>query len=134
MHFQLKHPQSQLLTVMRGTIFDVVVDLRHNSPTFRQWYGTELGESGQARQIYMSPGFAHGFCVLSDCADLHYKVSRKYTPSDEGGLLWNDADVGIQWPLRNPLVCERDARYPHLSELAISQLPHTPYEIELKNG
>lgn len=84
LHFQVKKPQVQLLTVLRGTIFDVCVDLRINSPTFGKWFGVELSEDGP-RQIYMAPGFAHGFFVSSEWADLHYKVSENYDHSDEGG-------------------------------------------------
>ena len=117
MHFQIKRPQAQLVTVMRGRVFDVGVDLRPASPTFGRWFGVELGDNG-VRQIYMVPGFAHGLCVLSDWADLHYKVSRNYDAHDEGGLLWNDPDVGIQWPVREPLVTARDAAYPCLKDLS----------------
>ena len=125
MHFQVKRPQAQLVTVMRGRVFDVGVDLRFTSPTFGQWFGIELHDTGP-RQVYMAPGFAHGFCVLSDWADLHYKVSRNYDADDEGGLHWNDLDVGIVWPIDNPAVTARDASYLMLKELALIQLPHAP--------
>lgn len=107
MHFTRKKKQSQLLTVISGHIFDVVVDLRKKSPTFGQWYGVELSDNGP-RQIYMSHGFAHGFCVLSENADLHYKVSQQYDPNDNDGIFWNDQDVGIKWPIKDPIVSERD--------------------------
>jgi dTDP-4-dehydrorhamnose 3,5-epimerase len=123
MHFQVKSPQAQIVTVMRGRVFDVGVDLRPASPTFGKWFGVELHDTGP-RQIYMAPGFAHGFCVLSDWADLHYKVSRNYDAHDEGGLHWGDLDVGIQWPLGNPAVTPRDASFPKLKELTASKLPH----------
>ncbi len=131
MHFQVKRPQAQIVTVMRGCIFDVGVDLRQNSSTFGQWYGFELSDVGQ-RQVYMAPGIAHGFCVLSDLADLHYKVSRLYNPDDECGMLWNDSEVNIDWPSINPLIHQRDATYQSLSQLIEShQLPHNP-PIEVK--
>ena len=124
MHFQVKRPQAQIVTVMRGCIFDVGVDLRQNSPTFGQWYGVELSDVGQ-RQVYMAPGIAHGFCVLSDLADLHYKVSRFYDPDDECGMVWNDSEVNIDWPLITPLIHHRDATYQSLSQLIdCHQLPH----------
>ena len=124
MHFQVKRPQAQIVTVMRGCIFDVGVDLRQNSSTFGQWYGVELSDVGQ-RQVYMAPGIAHGFCVLSDLADLHYKVSRFYDPDDECGMAWNDSEVNIDWPLITPLIHQRDATYQSLSQLIDShQLPH----------
>ena len=123
LHFQVKRPQAQLVTVMRGKVFDVVIDLRHTSSTFGRWYGVELSDAGP-RQLYMPPGFAHGFCVLSDWADLHYKVSREYDPSDEGGLLWRDPDLKIRWPIESPSLSQRDAAYPLLKELTTDQLPH----------
>ena len=130
-HFQVKRPQAQIVTVMRGCIFDVGVDLRQNSSTFGQWHGVELSDIGQ-RQVYMAPGIAHGFCVLSDLADLHYKVSRFYDPDDECGMLWNDSEVNIDWPSINPLIHQRDATYKSLSQLIEShQLPHNP-PIEVK--
>ena len=130
-HFQVKRPQAQIVTVMRGCIFDVGVDLRQNSSTFGQWHGVELSDIGQ-RQVYMAPGIAHGFCVLSDLADLHYKVSRFYDPDDECGMLWNDSEVNIDWPSINPLIHHRDANYQSLSQLIEShQLPHNP-PIEVK--
>lgn len=123
MHFQFKHPQAQIVTVMRGSIFDVGVDLRPHSKSFGKWFGVELSDYGQ-RQIYMAPGIAHGFCVLSDFADLHYKVSRFYDHQDERGLLWNDPKVNISWPKGVFTINERDANYPLLSELIDNnQLP-----------
>lgn len=124
MHYLVKRPQAQLVTVLRGRIFDVAVDLRPASATFGQWHGMELSDVGE-RQVYMAPGFAHGFCVLSAWADLHYKVSCNYDADDEGGLLWSDPDVDIRWPLAQPAVADRDARLPRLKELSKSQLPHS---------
>ncbi len=123
LHFQARRPQAQIVTVMRGRVFDVGVDLRPASPTFGRWFGVELSDAGP-RQLYMAPGFAHGFCVLSDWADLHYKVSRHYDAADEGGLRWNDPQIGIRWPIEAPQVTPRDAAYPALKDLAQDQLPH----------
>jgi dTDP-4-dehydrorhamnose 3,5-epimerase len=123
MHYTIKHPQAQIVTVMRGRIFDAVVDLRPGSRTFGIWASFELSDEGR-RQLYMAPGFAHGYCVLSDFADLHYKVSEIYDAADEGGLLWNDPDVGITWPISSPQVGARDAAYPRLRELDAALLPH----------
>lgn len=125
LHYQIKQPQAQIVTVMRGRIYDVSVDLRPDSETFGRWFGAELSDEGP-QQVYMAPGFAHGFCVLSDVADMHYKVSRTYDPDDDGGLLWNDADVGIAWPVTAPLVLTRDAAYPRLRDLGRDRLPHNP--------
>ena len=122
LHFQVKRPQSQIVTVMRGCVYDVAVDLRRRSPTFGQWFGVELRDTGP-QQIYMAPGFAHGFCVMSDWADLHYKVSCIYDGKDEGGLHWNDTNLGITWPIKSPIVNERDGNYPNLIDLKLNQLP-----------
>ena len=97
LHFQKQHPQEKLVRVIRGTVFDVAVDLRTNSKTFGQWYGIELSEMNK-KQFYISRGFAHGFLVLSDTAELCYKVTEFYCPGDEGGVTWNDPDIGIIWP------------------------------------
>jgi dTDP-4-dehydrorhamnose 3,5-epimerase len=123
LHFQVKRPQAQIVTVIRGRVFDVAVDLRRASESFGRWYGVELSDEGP-RQLYMAPGFAHGFCVLSEFADLHYKVSRFYDHADEGGVLWNDRDIGIRWPVSNPIVSERDNAYPALRQLDRGKLPH----------
>ena len=124
LHFLVKQPQAQLITVLRGRVFDVGVDLRPESRTFGQWFGVELNDSRGARQIYMAPGFAHGFCVLSDFADLHYKTSLIYDPGDEGGIVYNDPEIGIQWPINTPILSRRDAKYPCLRDLSSDQLPH----------
>jgi dTDP-4-dehydrorhamnose 3,5-epimerase len=123
MHFTVRHPQAQIVTVMRGRIFDVAVDLRQPSRTFGNWFGIELSEEGP-RQLYMAPGFAHGFYVQSDFADLHYKVSEIYDHTDEGGLLWNDPDIAIRWPVDSPAVSGRDGAYPRLRDLDRHSLPH----------
>ena len=123
LHFQVKQPQAQIAIVIRGRIFDAAVDLRADSATFGRWYGVELSDEGP-RQLYMAPGFAHGFCVLSEFADLHYKVSRFYDKDDEGGLVWSDYDLGIDWPIARPIVSERDSAYPALCQLDRDRLPH----------
>ena len=125
LHFQVKRPQAQIVTVIRGRVFDVAVDLRQVSPTFGRWFGVELSDTGP-RQIYMTSGFGHGFCVLSDWADLHYKVGQPYDPHDEGGLLWSDPDLGIQWPIVAPQVTPRDSAFPRIRDLSQAQLPHHP--------
>jgi dTDP-4-dehydrorhamnose 3,5-epimerase len=122
-HFQVRHPQAQIVTVIRGRVFDVAVDLRPDSVTFSRWYGVELSDDGP-RQLYMAPGFGHGFCVLSDFADLHYKVSRIYDHTDEGGVVWNDPDINIRWPIETAVVSQRDASYPRLGDLDRDHLPH----------
>ncbi len=108
LHYQIRHPQGKLVQVVRGEIFDVVVDLRRNSPRFGRWVGVNLSESNRC-QLYVPPGFAHGFCVLSDVADFFYKCSDLYYPEHDRTLLWNDTDVNIDWPLdRDPILSEKD--------------------------
>ncbi len=123
LHFQVKRPQAQIVTIMHGRVFDAAVDLRPASATFGKWFGIELSENGP-NQVYMAPGFAHGFCVLSDVADLHYKVSCYYDQADEGGVVWDDPDVGIAWPTVPSAVSARDAGYPRLRDLSSATLPH----------
>ena len=97
LHFQINHPQGKLVRVIKGRVFDVAVDYRKDSPTYLQWFGVELTEENK-KQFYISPGFAHGFLVLSDTAEFCYKCTDFYHPNDEGGLAWNDPKIGIEWP------------------------------------
>lgn len=97
LHFQINHPQGKLVRVIKGRVFDVAVDYRKGSPTYLQWFGVELTEENK-KQFYISPGFAHGFLVLSDTAEFCYKCTDFYHPNDEGGLAWNDPKIGIKWP------------------------------------
>ena len=97
LHFQKEFPQGKLVRVIKGSVFDVAVDLRKNSETYGKWYGVELTEENK-KQFYISEGFAHGFLVLSDEAEFCYKVTDFYHPGDEGGLRWNDPEIGIEWP------------------------------------
>ena len=98
LHFQLHYPQDKLVRVIRGAVFDVAVDLRKDSETFGKWYGIELSEENK-KQFFIPKNFAHGFLVLSDYAEFCYKVTDFYHPNDEGGLMWNDPDIGINWPM-----------------------------------
>ncbi len=97
LHFQKQYPQGKLVRVIKGRVFDVAVDLRSGSETYGKWYGVELTEENK-KQFYISEGFAHGFLVLSDTAEFCYKVTDFYHPGDEGGLAWNDPEIGIEWP------------------------------------
>lgn len=122
MHFTIQAPQSQLVYVSSGQIFYAAVDLRAPSPAFRQWQGFQL--DGQTpRQIFIPAGFAHGYCVLGDHADVHYKISHAYDPDDEGGLNWRDPDIGIDWPIDNPVINDRDAGFAFLRALSAANLP-----------
>ena len=97
LHYQINHPQGKLVRVIKGRVFDVAVDLRKESPTYLQWYGVELSEENK-KQFYISPGFAHGFLVLSDIAEFCYKCTDFYHPEDEGGVAWNDPTIHVSWP------------------------------------
>lgn len=118
LHFQVTHPQAKLVQAITGTIFDVAVDIRGGSPTFSQWSAIRLSEENK-RQLFIPPGFAHGFCVLSEYAHVLYKCSDYYNPADEGGLLWSDPAVAIEWPVKNPILSERDRQHPLLENLVL---------------
>lgn len=121
LHYQIERPQDKLLMVMQGTILDVAVDLRRDSPTFGKHVATEL--SGQNKhQMFIPKGFAHGFSVLSDYALVYYKCSDYYYPKGERGLLWNDPDLDIDWKVENPIISEKDQHQPTLSEIANKDL------------
>jgi dTDP-4-dehydrorhamnose 3,5-epimerase len=107
LHFQTHNPQGKLVRVVRGEVFDVAVDIRVGSPTFGQWEGVILSEENKT-QFWVPPGLAHGFVVLSDIADFEYKCTDYYDPSSEGCLIWNDPMVGIEWPVENPLLSNKD--------------------------
>lgn len=122
LHYQLNEPQAKLVSVVNGTVFDVAVDIRVGSPTFGQWVGETISDTNR-RQLYIPAGFAHGFCVLSDYADLLYKCSSLYNPAGDRGILWNDPVLNIQWPVCNPLVSDRDAKLPTLRNAGEPNLP-----------
>jgi dTDP-4-dehydrorhamnose 3,5-epimerase len=116
LHFQVNFPQGKFVQVSRGTIYDVAVDITPSSPTFGQYVGVTLDDQNH-RQFYVPPRYAHGFCVLSDFADMHYKCTDYYHPEDEAGLIWNDPTVAIDWPVQNPTLSARDQKLPTLKEL-----------------
>lgn len=107
LHYQKTKPQGKLVRVVRGEVFDVVVDIRKGSPTFGAWAGVKLSEDNK-KQLWVPPGLAHGFVTLSDTADFEYKCTDYYDPSDEGCLMWNDPDVGIEWPIDDPQLSTKD--------------------------
>jgi dTDP-4-dehydrorhamnose 3,5-epimerase len=116
LHYQIRQPQGKLVRIVSGEIFDVAVDLRRGSPTFGRWVGETLNAENP-RMIYVPPGFAHGFCVLSESADIMYKCTDFYAPEYERTLLWNDPDVGIRWPIdERPLLSEKDRRGSFLAD------------------
>jgi dTDP-4-dehydrorhamnose 3,5-epimerase len=121
LHFQTAPGQAKLVRCLRGKIWDVAVDLRRDSPTYGRWEGHELDDDDH-RQLYIPIGFAHGFCVLSEVADVHYRLSSYYDPATEAGFAWDDPDVGVDWPLDDPQLSERDRGAPRLAEIA-DELP-----------
>jgi dTDP-4-dehydrorhamnose 3,5-epimerase len=123
LHFQ--HPQSQgkLVQVLSGQVVDVAVDIRAGSPTFGQWV-TEVLSDANHRQMYIPPGFAHGYCVTSETAVFSYKCTDFYNPSTECGIIWNDPDLNIDWPMKEPVLSPKDANYPRLKDLPPDKLPH----------
>jgi dTDP-4-dehydrorhamnose 3,5-epimerase len=116
LHFEAQREQSKLVWVVAGEIFDVAVDVRPDSPTFAHWFGMRLSGANH-RQIYIPPGFAHGFCVLSELADVIYKSTTLFAPEYARGVIWNDPTIRIEWPLADPVLSERDASLPTLQEL-----------------
>ena len=121
LHFQLTPGQAKLVRVARGSIYDVAVDLRRDSPTYGRYEAFELSDEN-ARQVFIPVGFAHGFCVTSPVADVAYKVTSYYEASTERGIAWDDPDIGIPWPAGEPLVSDRDRTNPRLAEIA-AELP-----------
>ncbi len=116
LHYQFRRAQGKLVMALDGLVFDVAVDIRRGSPTFGQWVGVELSGENK-RQLYIPPGFAHGFCVLSDTADVLYKCTDVYSPANERGIIWNDPTLAIAWPITEPLVSQKDRGYPTLREM-----------------
>ncbi len=122
MHFQRGTPQGKLVYVIRGEIWDAVVDVRQGSPAYLKSYGVILNDENH-RQLYVPPGFVHGFVVLSDEADVMYKCTELYAPKDDQGVIWNDPQLAINWPIANPVLSEKDARNPRLADLPVDSLP-----------
>jgi dTDP-4-dehydrorhamnose 3,5-epimerase len=117
LHAQVRRPQGKLIRVVEGEIYDVALDIRRGSPTFGRWVGMRI--SGEDfRQVWIPPGFAHGFCVLSETAHVEYKCTEPYDAADEVSILWSDPDLGIAWPIRDPIVSAKDGRAPRLREVA----------------
>jgi dTDP-4-dehydrorhamnose 3,5-epimerase len=121
LHFQNPRAQGKLVWVVQGEVFDVAVDLRRSSPTFGRWHGLNLSAENRL-QFYIPPGFAHGFAVLSETAIFAYKCTDFYSPGDELTLKWDDPDVGVQWPIRNPTLSEKDQRGIRLKDLPPERL------------
>ena len=122
LHYQNPRGQAKLVQVFQGEVFDVAVDIRPGSQSFGQWYGTRLSFKNK-HQLFIPAGFAHGYCVLSETALFYYKCSDYYAPECEAGVLWSDPDLGIDWPMKQPLLSEKDAEYPRLKDVPPDRLP-----------
>jgi len=122
LHFQLENPQGKLVSAGTGTVFDVAADVNPDSATYGQWVGVELSEENH-RQLWIPPGYAHGFCVLSEVADFQYKCTALYHPQSDGGVAWDDPLLAIDWPIETPILSEKDMLLPKLSEARREQLP-----------
>ena len=126
LHFQINFPQDKLVRVVNGEVFDVAVDLRKGSKTFGKWYGVVLSAENK-KQFFIPKDFAHGFIVLSDEAEFCYKVTDFYHPNDEGGLMWNDPEIGVEWPMpegmteKNLILSDKDKVHPSFSEYVKNQ-------------
>ncbi|AIF49388.1 dTDP-4-dehydrorhamnose 3,5-epimerase [Dyella japonica] len=122
LHYQWPSPQGKLVSVLQGEVYDVAVDIRQGSPTFGQWTGVMLSGENH-RHFWIPEGFAHGFCVLSEFAIFTYQCTALYDPSADAGVRWNDSDLGIDWPVRNPLLSEKDQKAPLLRDVPSPRLP-----------
>ncbi len=115
LHFQVQYPQAKLLRCLKGKVFDVAVDIRQDSPYFGKWVGEELSEENRY-QLYIPEGFAHGYYVMSETAEIAYKCSEIYHPQDEQGIRWNDPEIAINWPSQNPILSEKDKALPMMAD------------------
>ncbi len=122
LHYQHPHGQGKLVQVLQGRVFDAAVDIRVGSPTFGRYVCAELSSDNHL-QMYIPPGFAHGFCVLSETALFSYKCTDFYMPDCEGGVCWNDPEIGIAWPIAEPILSAKDSRYGPLRQICPSRLP-----------
>jgi len=122
LHYQWPNPQGKLVSVLEGEVFDVAVDIRQGSPNFGQWTGVMLTADNH-RHFWIPEGFAHGFCVLSEFATFTYQCTALYDPAADAGVRWNDADIGIDWPISEPLLSDKDAKTPLLKDVAPNRLP-----------
>ena len=123
LHYQNPHAQGKLVYVLQGEVWDVAVDIRSGSPQFGRWTAVTLS-SDNKRQFYIPPGFAHGFCVLSDTALFTYKCTDLYHPECDGGIRWDDPELGITWPVAAPILSEKDMKHPLLKDVPTGRLPH----------
>lgn len=122
LHYQIRHTQAKLVSVLSGVVYDVAVDLRKRSPAFGNWFGMRLSEEN-GKSLFIPEGFAHGFCVLTDRADVIYRCTDFYSPEDEAGIRWDDPELRIDWPLKVPIMSDKDKKYPLLKDVPLERLP-----------
>jgi dTDP-4-dehydrorhamnose 3,5-epimerase len=122
LHYQWPNPQGKLVSVLEGEVYDVAVDIRRGSPTFGRWEAAML-TAGNHRQLWIPEGFAHGFCVVSEAATFMYQCTALYDPAADSGVRWNDAAIGIDWPVAGPLLSEKDKASPFLADVPADKLP-----------
>lgn len=123
LHFQYPQSQGKLIQVLWGQVIDVAVDIRVGSPTFGQWLSEVISDANH-KQIYIPPGFAHGYCATSETAVFSYKCTDFYNPADENGIIWNDPDLNIDWPVKKPILSIKDSNYTRLKDIASEKMPH----------
>ncbi len=123
LHFQYPQSQGKLVQVLSGQVVDIAVDVRVGSPTFGHWISEVISDANH-KQIYIPPGFAHGYCVTSQKAVFSYKCTDFYNPATESGIIWNDSDLNIDWPIKEPILSPKDASYSRLKDLSPDKLPH----------
>lgn len=122
LHYQWPHPQGKLVNVLEGEVYDVAVDIRHGSPNFGQWTGVVLSADNH-RHFWIPEGFAHGFCVLSEFATFSYQCTALYDPQADAGIRWNDSAIGVDWPISDPLLSDKDCDTPFLADVGSDRLP-----------
>lgn len=122
LHFQLRNPQGKLVSACTGAVFSVAADVNPDSPTFGQWVGVEISEENH-RQLWIPPGYAHGFCVLSDIADFQYKCTALYDPASDAGVAWDEPQLAINWPVADPILSDKDRALPRLADAPRDKLP-----------
>jgi len=123
LHYQYPQSQGKLVQVLSGQVVDIAVDIRAGSPTYGQWFSQVLSDTNH-KQLYIPPGFAHGYCVTSETAVFSYKCTDFYNPATENGIIWNDPDLNIEWPIAKPVLSDKDSNYARLKDLAPEKIPH----------
>ena len=120
LHYQTKHAQGKLIRAIQGEVFDVAIDIRRGSATFGKWFGIHLSAENH-KQLYIPADFAHGYCAMSEYVEIQYKCTEKYYPSYDAGIRWDDPDIGINWPVSNPILSKKDEALPYLNQIIFEE-------------